>query len=759
MISQLSERARVWLVGVLLLLLVYWMWAEQYGSHQVFVFFERDVLRAQKLLAGQSIFFGPEASGGGHLPGPLFYFLIAWPIQLGFGIAGVWKLACGSLAVGSTVLYFLVQRETRSLLAGVMAAAFFALCPLQDRVMVVLLNSSFTPIWAALGILFFFSAFDSNQNAKHRFMAASALGAVVGFGAQVHFSLTLFLVALGIVQWMARKYSFPRLNKTAWLLVAASLTVPLLPYLLWKNAGQGPPPYTGRSTDSAVALIYLSGIVSEVPWEHWIRTSASRLIYLTPFPILIALAVGLKPGSPQERRYLPLWVALGVGFCSAAYILIAPIGSRYGAVFLISASAISGLAFDWLERKRSSRWYFSSPILSCAGFILVSFIVALWDPHSYMRIFLDRWHMIAGFTGLTIVAWLLNRAPSMASGITALFTLATIFAQNCLHASIPNPAYVVQSRAQLEDLSRIIRSQTGWNFEEARKRVFFLYAHLEQGFEQPYLAIESEPRLEPIDAPPDGFFVVSRLAYRVNGGLRGEDEFRKFLAQQTLPPEIRQGLVDGGIRVWLTRSTEALIVAGYRVVDRSRLPSYFQNTGFPYSLERAQVGLEKLTGTQGVVPLGEADVLFHWNQCPGDPIPPSFCRTAMRVKWSDSQAGKYRFDIQISGFVLSQSSPWVSPKWTEGWIRPYLSVECGREVRRIELASGIGYFKSLVHFRQGMTVSNHSMLAPFVRTIDLDCAGKLKAISAGREGTEVENLRGGFRLNGSSLRYSVDSRH
>ena len=35
-----------------------------------FIFQARDIDRAMRLLAGQPLFFGPEMTGGGNLPGP-----------------------------------------------------------------------------------------------------------------------------------------------------------------------------------------------------------------------------------------------------------------------------------------------------------------------------------------------------------------------------------------------------------------------------------------------------------------------------------------------------------------------------------------------------------------------------------------------------------------------------------------------------------------------------------------------------------------
>ena len=56
--------------------------------------------RALDLLRGHMIFFGPEALGGGHLPGSFYYFLLALPMALGFGWVATWHLLVLLLALG-----------------------------------------------------------------------------------------------------------------------------------------------------------------------------------------------------------------------------------------------------------------------------------------------------------------------------------------------------------------------------------------------------------------------------------------------------------------------------------------------------------------------------------------------------------------------------------------------------------------------------------------------------------------------------------
>src|SRR6185312_10215696 len=83
------------------------------------IFQERDLARAQQWVAGKPIFFGPELSGGGHLPGPFYYALLYLPLALGWGWQGAQNLMVALTALGAGSFWFFLRRNF-----GFTAAAF-----------------------------------------------------------------------------------------------------------------------------------------------------------------------------------------------------------------------------------------------------------------------------------------------------------------------------------------------------------------------------------------------------------------------------------------------------------------------------------------------------------------------------------------------------------------------------------------------------------------------------------------------------------
>src|SRR5262245_26751402 len=88
------------------------------------VFQVRDLARAQDILNGRPIFFGPELTGGGHLPGAFYYYLLALPLSFSLGWKGSWLLLvlCHSISVGALWFFF---RTRFGLLTAVFAISAY----------------------------------------------------------------------------------------------------------------------------------------------------------------------------------------------------------------------------------------------------------------------------------------------------------------------------------------------------------------------------------------------------------------------------------------------------------------------------------------------------------------------------------------------------------------------------------------------------------------------------------------------------------
>ena len=140
MTLQSRDRAPYWIAAAAAAVAALRAWLASPGM-LFFSFQVRDLERAAEVAAGHWILWGPEMTGGGHLPGGLYYWLLAIPLRLGMGWKGAWVLICLLWVAASAAAGFLLARAYGSLAALLAAAYFF----LPIAVLQNFLNVSATP--------------------------------------------------------------------------------------------------------------------------------------------------------------------------------------------------------------------------------------------------------------------------------------------------------------------------------------------------------------------------------------------------------------------------------------------------------------------------------------------------------------------------------------------------------------------------------------------------------------------------------------
>mgnify|MGYP001602885281 FL=1 len=128
----------------------------------------RDLDRAAGLLNGHFIWYGPELSGGGHLPGPFYYWLLAIPLALGRSWASALTFNCMLSAAAATALFDVFERRVSSF-AGLLAYVLF----LNSIVIVATAHAFWNPSFLFLFQVLIVAALWSDQ-ALSRFRLAAA---------------------------------------------------------------------------------------------------------------------------------------------------------------------------------------------------------------------------------------------------------------------------------------------------------------------------------------------------------------------------------------------------------------------------------------------------------------------------------------------------------------------------------------------------------------------------------------------------------
>lgn len=183
---------------------------------------ERDLYRALQLLTLDEIpLLGSEMQYGGRVFGPLIYFIYAIPLAFSSSPTGV-GIFIGLVNTGMLVLTWWFTRSYFSPAAGVIAAAVYAVFPLEVVQLRYLWNPTFLPAMV-LGMYWCLYRY----TVSGRDWALVGTAAFFAFALQLHFSIVMALPAVGLALYWRGK--LPPLRPV--LVAAALLLVLFLPMI------------------------------------------------------------------------------------------------------------------------------------------------------------------------------------------------------------------------------------------------------------------------------------------------------------------------------------------------------------------------------------------------------------------------------------------------------------------------------------------------------------------------------------------------
>ncbi|MFA6091876.1 MAG: hypothetical protein WCU88_08025 [Elusimicrobiota bacterium] len=708
------------------------------------IFAARDLDRAQLLAAGRIILFGPEASGGGHLPGSFYYFLLAAPLKLGFGWKAAWQLQFALMAAGFSLLWLFIRIRLGALPAyyALFCAAFF-----NYKSLFFAYNASFLPFFTLAALISLCAAFDDRS--RRRDLAWALFGLLCGLGLQFHMSFSLILLSGLILQLYSARFG---LKPLAWKTFAAGLSaflLTLLPYGIWLASvrlsmpiGQSALPFTGAD---AVKLKGIWNYAVKARADYPAQALAQRSLTLLPFEAVIPLiflsltACGknpplpdkvhaeASPDVPDSLRFAGNCVkvlSVSTALTALTYVMsLALSPTRY--------SIISRLSLDFLtcallaRRKDRIRPDIFYPALIAGLFALtLAWRICLW-PSAHTTL---DWHSLLFPAAAGLALALLVLLKTGAKTDRALFCIALalplilsfIIRTGIKHYSDGD---FPKSR-DLEEMSRVILSQTGWDYAEARRRIFYINVREMTTVSYLYRAAQDAGRSQASAGSGldrvDGYFAA--IFPRRERDRRNDDN-KRWLLRQDLPPILKEGIASGGIVLGIMTNCGGLFLTPYKIADTQQFPPYFHNSSDAYSLTGPEPAL---------LPEPHAKTFrFTFNDCPDHA---KWCEILADVQLRRRKDARMSARVVFSGEPLSQACEGVNLQWNELLKRPYLTVECAGSRRRVLLAESLGMQ------RDKARSMNHSLLAPYERIFNVECRGRLQKISVGYESAAAYHM-------------------
>lgn len=715
-----------------------------------FAFQTRDLDRALQVASGKVILWGPELTGGGHLPGGLYYWLMAIPLIFDTTWVGPWYVIAFLWSLSQVLVFTFFWRWI-----GVHAAFVGFMVFFPTWFYTHFLNLSAVPVFVVAEVVALTYAFVSNRS-KTRRLAWILCGLATGFALHLHFSAITILIAGMLIQVLAPRLGLSRLPTRDFWLGLAAVIVPLLPFLVFSiassvglNLGVPVPGYSGESSDALPALLYLA----QGFWNELLTVETlMKLLLLFPIPLMAAVFAvrfdtGLrsipKRGDRLRSQLLKILTICAVAaFLPASYYLIRPNGLRYIIPFMVTVSGLTALAH--FSATRTARRLI---IYSSIGFLAtVPMVLILWENlfkaekiSALIPVFIAL-----GAVALLSVHRIIRLEVSKFVALAVTGTLLTLQIQ-LVRSEEGVPRLPLMSVKSMRQMVRTIYARTGWDYETARHRTFFIntqmgisakyvYQEVVKGFQKQGKIV----RRMKSDAP-DGYLVTNSLVKDEN---LGEDEsesieqFKTWVLDQPMQSDLLAGLRDGGIKLGDPEREDRVVVVPYWIINKAKYPVFFNNIGYPYEDFDGNEVFKGLKDPVGAKQLNEKEAIFYWKDCPGH-----WCTAGFRVYY-ERDRDKLRIRTRIQGPPLEQVSEWTGPGWTQAWIKPYLKVTCGSRTRLIHLLDSVGINLNTVLKVSGMNQAYNSFLAPIEKLTEVPCPGELRELRAGRVSTLTYTMTG-----------------
>lgn len=591
------------------------------------IFHDRDLSRGLALASGKEIFFGPEMSGGGHLPGSLFYLLIAVPLSLGAGWKGVWLQGVILNALAMAALW-VFARHYFSLRAAIVMATGFAFSSNLHNSMQRFMNSSFIYLFVAaslIGLTLTFSVVGTRSRLRWWLLFCLA----VGFGSQIHLSL-LGLVAIALVlhSW-APALKLRRLtgHEIGWGAVVLGLS--WVPFALWSLAGHFD--FTWGQPAPDLTLGPAKG-TSFILHHMRLRTIGGQMS--TP-DIVSSLLRNLIPGQALVVGGAMLIFKGGSGPARFA---------RDSSVVLLAVTVGYMLS---LHRFLIGDAFFR--YLSCGSvalIVLLATAMEAWRPRGPIP------------------------AVAVAVGLFGIWMSET-------HRDDFRP-----TSKDFAWVSERIVARTNWNFDEAKQRLYFVNTQNELSIGAYYAeALERRRGPPQMSSPPDGFFVVTINGERIP---RRPEPLATWLVQHRVEASLQETILRGDLQILEPEFfADRMALIPYRVRDRlGDWQLHNHNDTYDTDQER-QIDARLAMAKQ--FPKQWAAAVF--NHCPTQS---GYCRVAIVAHSEDLSDPGRPIRIQLLGVPLAFDTRWVSPHWTEVLENVYFSARCRDKTSTIRVAGSVG---------------------------------------------------------------------
>lgn len=623
--------------------------------HNLSIYQGRDIQRALDLLKQNWIWHGPELSGGGTLPGPFYYWLLALPLSLfgnwesliWFNIFLASVAAVGFWRFGS--MYF-------SEFSGFIVYVFFITSGVVLRNLKAFWNPSFIFVFQALVLLLLF---DSSSKNRKRLILGSLL---LGLSLQIHYIQIIFLIAALLA------------HRKRWVTILVFTFLPLLPHLIWL-AG------TREGGDSNFSLI--SGFMNlwetvnfsglDQQGQKFLRAMNSG----DPF-FLLSLAMcafGIFKFLQGDKKVpLPrspfLWVALGISSLLFFERANGDYLDRYVELFFVLLYVIAAPLVECFEARY--RKYFWVLLTGAGGVFFWNTFRAFggWAPD--LSVF---------FVGLVLASLgilFLYRQERARLVLVSALLVVTFYSAELIRLT-PRGGKSPKDLSERTALAGALVRSTGWDYDFLRERTYIVGMNPQHDLSIMYGQAYEKRTQASTQENFDGIFIVHSFVSNIFAtNILGDPPNWKSVGKK-VPEEVLDLVLRGDLTCARTERVGGFQICYYRLKNSNHMVRW-NNLGSPYRFR--QPALFTIDHPQGFKKKGPGIGVFFLNDCKNLE---ASCTVYFEVEVEDQA-----IRIRAFGDPISIPEAAANPSWAAGLENLRLEANCLKDRKSFAIASHLG---------------------------------------------------------------------
>jgi hypothetical protein len=700
----------------------------------------RDLERAIALFKGVPIFWGPETSGGGVLPGPLYYIILGIPIWFTGNAFSSQLSLCLTISLSIVFFSFFGPKANRPVVLLLILLCFIANPQAMDLT-IEFYNPSFLWIFTSASLLAYTLFISKSQK---RYLLLSAL--ILGLGCQVHMSIIAVFFAILLHLFWVYRVPWKRLA----MILTVGFLIPSLPFILHKFI-------------LSVENYQINQAGEFINILEWFKMLPKELIVWRQKKILLKeISYGIWRLF-KDQLFYDFSSSIITSFLIFTLILRKKkIFSKYDKLIVsLLIFQIPAITWQIVHPDWDSRYLivFYSVVILCSGrslYLLLKFyprffnwalfLISLSSPLIYVNKIFTFFFFILAITLFFVNLKLLQEVKLMIAVLLFVFLKAADFyyerglMQNSLNIKqgkiVTSCFHAKPYRDKFEPGGRpfnLIRTLKGFT------PLFNRLGVTRENLLVVGMSNETEVGLylskNKVIKPEFYGYVLLNV-----GHFCKEKEYEIFeimdllQGSKELPTEVKKGLISKEIIANIEGKSDHLILVSLLYTKKfGNKPSY-QNVGRPYLplLEYQTYSTNDLSNLITTLRLNPKSILIWIKNCER-----LVCLNGVRI---DLIADTMK--VSVFGAPLSQTGALLNPYWTEYWGKFNVNMTCNNnEKKSITVVERLGL---------GPYFNGENILAPFTKIQKItDCnSPKLNSISIqGRQAyiittpTRVDDLK------------------